>query len=500
MEFIDILNRIAKLISINFFVCIIFIKLINYKFINYKKYVLFSISSIIIAVLCILLSNLIPMIIILLIIYSLFGILIAWIIKYKTIHAIIITLISLTIEYLIYFISIIISGITLKLLFPQIELNNILNLLLGIIIEVFIIYRLFKIPRLKHGVAFLQNQEKTDNIGIIGIIMVGLAIFIYSIISKTFMTGYILVGVILETIAMSIWIFRKLTKYYKQKLKEQTIEELENEIKEKDEKIKTILEENNKIATINHKYSSRISALEKISNKILTNPVVLENMKTEFGEEFGEIQTQIENLSKEFTSEVTENIKHNNNLPKTGIFGIDNLLKFLSEEAAKDNITLNLKINGSINYMVENIIPQNKLETLLADHIKDAIIAIKSSNNTYRNILVIIGIVEDFYEVCIYDTGIEFEIDTLLKLGLEQITTHKETGGSGIGFITTFETLKETKASLIIEEKHPESISDFTKAVRIRFDGKQEYKIRSYRIDQIKEKTKDDRIILEENK
>lgn len=54
--------------------------------------------------------------------------------------------------------------------------------------------------------------------------------------------------------------------------------------------------------------------------------------------------------------------------------------------------------------------------------------------------------------MCIYDSGIEFELETLKKLGLERITTHKKTGGSGIGFMTTFETLKECKASLIIEE------------------------------------------------
>lgn len=71
-----------------------------------------------------------------------------------------------------------------------------------------------------------------------------------------------------------------------------------------------------------------------------------------------------------------------------------------------------------------------------------------------------------------YDTGVEFEIETLLKLGLEPVTTHKNTGGTGIGFISTFETINKCKASLIIQERNRKNTNDYTKAVIIRFDGK----------------------------
>lgn len=262
-------------------------------------------------------------------------------------------------------------------------------------------------------------------------------------------------------------------------------------------KISKITEENKNIASINHKYSNRIKALERFSTKLLSNSEFIAAVKTEFGEDFTEFEKEIKNLSNEFSSEMQQKVKHEKYLPKTGLFGIDNLLTHMCDEANNKNITFNLKINGNIKYMVQNIINQNMLETLLGDHIKDAIIAIESSSNSYKNILVILGVIEDCYEICIYDTGIEFEIKTLLKLGKEQITTHKETGGSGIGFITTFETLEKTKASLIIEEKHPISNKDYTKAVKIRFDGKQEYKIISYRAEQIKEQTKDGRIKFE---
>jgi len=148
-----------------------------------------------------------------------------------------------------------------------------------------------------------------------------------------------------------------------------------------------------------------------------------------------------------------------------------------------------LEINGDINKIIKEFIPQNKLETLLGDHIKDAIIAINSSEETNKEILLEIG----KNEISIHDTGIEFEIDTLLKLGLEQITTHKATGGSGIGFMTTFETLKECKASLEIEEIKD---SKYTKAVKVVFDGLNEYRIKSYREEEIRKQDTEKRIII----
>lgn len=88
-------------------------------------------------------------------------------------------------------------------------------------------------------------------------------------------------------------------------------------------------------------------------------------------------------------------------------------------------------------------------------------------------------------------------METFDKLGIEPITTHKESGGTGIGFITTFETLKETNASLIIKEKNKIIENKYTKLVKFRFDNKKELKIISYRANDIKAKQKNNRFIIE---
>lgn len=430
MEKIDVINTVLKISLINIFTYFVYIKVINYKENNFCKTMIIVGVSVIEAIIELTFYK-VATLIRLLCIYVLYGLLIAMITKKKFYYSIVITFISLVITYLINISSVIIIGILLKIIYPNINPNRVYAIMLIAILESTIIHFIFEIKRLRNGVQFLQDEDKINSLGILGNLFIGITIFIYAMIDRVYTwqsLTFLFVGLSIEAICLFIWIKKKITKYYKQKLKEQTVEDLQNEIKEKDNKISEILEENKAIATINHKYSSRIKALEEFSSKIVSKPELVEKMKTEFGEDYTAFAEQIKKISQEYSSEMKTKVTKENAIPKTGIFGIDTLLEHMSTEATKNNISLDVKINASINYMVENLISESALETLLGDHIKDAIIAINCSNNTNRRILVVISIVDKCYEINFYDTGIEFEIDTLIKLGKEQITTHKETG------------------------------------------------------------------------
>ena len=93
--------------------------------------------------------------------------------------------------------------------------------------------------------------------------------------------------------------------------------------------------------------------------------------------------------------------------------------------------------------------------------------------------------IDGVYSVYIYDSGIEFEIETLINLGNKPSTTHADDGGTGMGFMNTFDTLRKSKASLIIEEYGKPSKDNFTKVIKIIFDNKNEYKLSSYRENEI---------------
>lgn len=499
MEIADFINQIAKNLFINILIYFVFIKLINYK--NNNKYKVGIIVAV--AITESIVENLIkgiPTISKIIIMCIIYGAVNAKLTKNKLIYSTVITFISLTVVYSVYIISIVITGVIVQITKLKISVNNICIIVIIAIIESLILRQIFKIKRIKNGVPFLQNEKQVSNVGTVGIILIGMSIIAYSLfgnIEGNKLVDLLFAGIVLETVCLFIWLKRKITVYYRQRLKERTVEELESEIRARDERICEVVDENSRLAEVNHKFSSRIRALEDFSCKMIERPEIAELMRCEFGDEFADFEEAVKNVSEEFSSEMKHAVIIRKNLPKTGVFGVDNLLEYMCKESAKNGIDFDVKINGNILFMVQKIIDSKMLETLLGDHIKDAIIAINSSQNTYKNILVTIGIVKECYEISIYDTGIEFEIDTLLKLGLERITTHKSTGGSGIGFTTTFETLAKTKASLIIEEKHPITNNDYTKIVRIRFDGKKEYRIKSYRQNEIEGRKVDKRIKFE---
>lgn len=374
--------------------------------------------------------------------------------------------------------------------FLKIE-NNIINLILILTIESVLLFLLSKQKRIRNGIRFTRdNKISTDYFDMIIINISAVIIFIYCLFIrsngdyiKQVLFPFIILGFI-----MFIMIQKTLILYYKQKLLKETLEEDKEEIANKDKKIQELSDEKFKISKLNHEFYNRQKSLE------LAVEEFVKNSKSEASDEIG-IMDKIQSLSKEYSGKVEE-IKTADRLYTTNIPEIDDMFKYTQSECKNNNIDFNLQINGNIFYMINNLIDKSRLVTLIGDHIRDAIIAINHSDNKNRSIIAILGMKDKYYEFSVYDTGIEFEIDTLLKLGLEPATTHKDEGGTGIGFITTFETLKETKASLVIEEKHGVVDNDYTKSVTIVFDGKNEYRIISYRSDEIKKKNKNGRIII----
>lgn len=374
----------------------------------------------------------------------------------------------------------------------KIELQTI-DLIFTLGIQLALLVMLFSNKRVKNGIEFLKDPIGNDYFCIVLLNISAVVIFVYCIYgsSDADFNNNLLMAFFAIAFIMIITIQKTLTLYYKQKLLAKNIEDYKSEIALKDAQIKSLSDEKYKISKLNHEFYNRQKALIHKVEEITS-------MNTEIADEL-DLSKQINDLTKEYTDKAQE-IKTLDKLPTTGIVEIDDMFKYMQSECDSKNIQFNLKINGNIYHMINNKIPQSRLVTLIGDHLRDAIIAIDFSNNTFKSILAVLGENNGVYEFCVFDTGIEFKIDTLLNLGLKPATTHKDSGGTGIGFMTTFETMKETKASLIIDEMREMSNTDYTKSVTIRFDGKNEYRIKSYRSDEIKKKMKDNRIIIENKK
>lgn len=490
MDEIDVLNNFCKMFIIHIYTYYMYRIFLGYKNKDSKNDLYIILFTIIVAVLYACIRILMNQLFIIPIIYCSYTIIIKHLTRQKLNYCLFVANLSTVITYIVYYISVVIAGMFLGAIYPQMNYNNPINAIIIFFIMFIITFGISKIKRLKNGVNFIKNIQNTDNISMVINIISIIVLIAFALpgnskdaILYTIMT--LIITILIITIIY--WTKYHITKYYKNNMRDRTIEVQKLEIEDKNSKLEKTEEENLKLAEVIHKYNNRLSAIENALEEVISK-----NMNMEFSKELSSILDETKEISKSFAKESAVNkIK----LPQTNISGIDNMFKYMQKEATEHKINFDLKLNNSIHNLIENTISKDKLETILGDHLRDAIIAIDNSNCTYRSILVTLGIIENCYELSIYDTGIEFEIDTLLKLGKERITTHKDTGGNGIGFMTTFETLKETKASLIIEEYNPKD-SNHTKSINIRFDGKNEYKIYSYRVEEIKKQNKDKKIII----
>ena len=495
MELIVICSNFVKMFIVTLFTYFVYMKITNYKYNNVYKNCFIILCSINIAILYIILIQFIVPIISILILYLVYGFIIEFTIKSKDVNYNVIAYVfSCVISYALYLLAIAISGLMLLPILIGSSFENPISLITIPIVSILLFVFIFSRRRFKNGFNFLKNKGINKNTKNFAIFWIGVIIIIFGISQKQNsipISKYILFGAILILISIALWIKSQITITYKTKMRDRTIEIQKTEIDEKSKLIEEIKAENLKLASAVHKYNKKISALEFA----MKNALELET-NAEFANEISVILEETKEASKSFAKKTEVN---NNKLPLTNITGIDNMFKYMQEEARKNDINFDIKLNTSINPLIETSISKDKFETLIGDHLKDAIIAVNASKESYKSILVTLGLVDGIYELSIHDTGIEFEIETLLKLGQEQITTHKDEGGSGIGFMTTFETLKECKASLIIEEYNPET-TNYTKSVTIRFDGRNEYKVISYRAEEIKKQNKGRKIIVEKLK
>ena len=391
-------------------------------------------------------------------------------------YSIIITTISLSINYIVFFISTIINYL------PNVIVNfenDLISLFFIMIIDIIILHYLYRIKKFKYGITFLKRKNDNEFFDIF-ILNISIAILFLAIIFNKFnlilLTNLFFIFIVF-IVVMFVTIQKLLSMYYKHKLLEKELNETKDELNQKNKELQKLEQENLNFSKTSHSIVHRQKALENKLNELM--------MKNEIGEEL-DIADKIKEISKEYSKIIPKT-----ELSKSGITQIDDMLKYMQTECVKNKINFELKLNGDIHYMVNHYVTKQELEILLADHIKDAIIAIQHSNNINKSILVKLGIINGEYSLYVYDSGIEFEIDTLLNLGDKPITTHENEGGTGMGFLNTFDTLNRHNASLIINEIGSPVKDNYTKAIIIKFNNKHEFKIKSYRIKDFENKNHD---------
>lgn len=486
------MNGIIKMSAIYLCSLFVFNKIVNDKKSTNIKIIVFMLA-IVISILHNLIRAFIPAIIDSFFIMILFGIIQTYFTKNKVNDCIIIFCLSAAIAYIFYYISLLLSGIILKLFIPNITYENHMIFIVTALFQ-FIFTLLFcRIRRLKNGISFLQDKRHNKYIDFMVVLVNVIIILIYTILGAIYaknnlsVYSYVFSVLLLVGIIIGVWIQNNIVTNHIQKMDKKYITELENIIIKKEKELEKVKNEAFISARAVHKISRKLEAFE----------LSLTKFNMELGEEIHPLLEKSKTLSKEFLNDIQANLTENPILPLTNIHGIDEMFQYMLQKTKENNIKFHLKIKPSINYMIQNIVNQSKLEMIIGDLITNAIISINANKDTdiNRNILVILGQMDGYYSFCIQDSGINFEIETLIHLGLKPSTTHAKEGGSGIGYMTLFEVLNEYKASLIIEEKDIKN-KVYTKSITVCFDHKKEYRVKTYRAEEINLYNTDGRILV----
>jgi len=352
---------------------------------------------------------------------------------------------------------------------------------LTLVLQLFLAHLFFRIRRFKNGFPFLLKGY-----AVILALIIGGALLLFLILMRAateptdvffFVAGILIIG-----IGIYIWIRRSIKAMQRKWAREDNEALHQREVAELKHDLQLERDINENLRAANHSLNHRLASVEKSVVRLIeigrrTGP------SPEFDCEMLLALTDLRNLAADYCAEVGR-VKVDTILPSTNIRAIDDLFRLFAERFAASDIAFKLKVTGSIVYMTESTVEQGKLETIIGDHLQDALVAVRASENSMRSAMATIGEVGDHYEFTVYDSGVPFEVDTLVRLGAERVTTYADNGGSGVGFMKTFETMRECGASLIIRENRG---GVFSKSVTICFDGDNQYIIETYRPDDFPE-------------
>jgi len=481
LPYLDFIVNTLKILYLNIFTFYTFLRVLNKNF-SSSKFIFTCIITVFISIFTGILEYKLDSLTSMLCLIFLLTILYSIITKTKFGHSILVTIISLSINYILFFIAITISFIINTIFILQ---SDYINLLLIIMFHYTCIYMLFKTPRFKNGFSFLQNNLSNEYFEIL-ILSISVSILFSFIILNTAdlrLTTNLFFALIIFSIISFITIQKTLTMYYKHKLLVTELEDTKSELDKKVKEIADLEAENLEFSKTSHSIAHKQKSLEHKLNKLMFH--------TEAAEE-SDLRDRLKDISNQFSKDIATTP-----IPKTEIEIIDDMISCMNDECKDNNIDFDIQLNGNIHHMINNFISAEELEILLADHIKDAIIAINYSDNINKSILVKLGLFDGEYKLSIYDSGIEFEIETLFNLGITPSTTHSDNGGTGMGFMNTFDTLRKHNASLYINEIGKPNKDNYTKSVTISFNNKNEYKVTSYRANEIKEKNNRNDLIIE---
>lgn len=399
----------------------------------------------------------------------------------KTISLSLITLvISEGIHYILFLlVAFIIALVAAPFFYGRYDLPYVAIQISGGLIELLLLFLLFKIKRLRRGMPFLYQIGSSATGFILScfiLLIVTIISFYDSIPDMQFL--FLLIALFLIGLLLYCWWRFRITRDYREKLRQAELKALQNELKEKDNRIRELEENNDSLAKIIHKDNKLIPAMELAVCEYLEAEATDDDTRKK-GEQ---LASGLKSMAQERKGTLNSYRHDEHALPVTGVCVLDALFTYMQQRALAQNINFSLHITGDIVKMTEDIISGEDLSHLLADLLENAMIAI--GDNAVRSLSAYLCHNEDSCTIEISDSGNAFDVQLFEDFGQTRHTTHKDSGGSGIGLMDIWKIKKQYRASLHIIEYTP-GTSIFTKKIALVFDRKNHYLIQTYRRNEI---------------
>ena len=385
------------------------------------------------------------------------------------------TILSLGISYTAFALAVLIAGTTiytLSFIFkldPKTVPSMATNIAIACI-QYLLILLPFRLKRLRKGMPFLHKIGSTNAGVLISTILLCSVILLSTrqLAPLTFVVLYL--SSLLCSVFVFLWWRNRIKQSYLDRIQRLEIETLQHTVWEKDNEIEKLRKENEALSKIIHRDNKLIPAMTLAVSDFLQ--CCQDKDKQEILTKGEELLSYLRSSSEDRLGIINNYQTVSKTLISTKVYSIDSLLKYMLNKSNCNHINFDLMLTGSAKYMIENVISEADLNTLLSDLLENAIIATKYSHE--KRILVHLGIIDNHYVIEVLDSGIPFEEEILENFGIKQVTTHSEEGGSGIGLITIYELVKQYQASFILEECNIKN-TGFTKKISIIFDQAGEF-------------------------
>lgn len=377
------------------------------------------------------------------------------------------SVISFGLSYFLYFIS-------LLVLFPFVPILLIItkqkSLIYNIgfpiigILQTILSTMPFKFKRFRRGMPFLLEKSSGIAGTTISVILLFMTLFYGSqneiiiaiSISITWLCGFLLI----------LWWKHQLTKSYLKKIKTNEINDLRRQIEE-------LKYENENFSKLIHKDNKLIPAMEMAVTAVIDAHISC-NSDTEH---ILQLRDDLQALSQERYGILSSYEQDVVALPSTGLVRTDALIQYLQKKAIVNRVNFSYSISDNLKQLKKGIVNEDSLNTIIADLCENAIIAVKDSY--IKKVLLSIQKENNTLCINVYDSGSHFDANVIKHMGKIRYTTHGDSGGSGIGLMTTLELMKMYSASFIIDEDC--NVTPYSKKISLCFDGLCQIKVHSNR-------------------